>query len=408
MSARLSLFAGFGVELEYMLVDAETLDVRPAADRLLAAQAGEIVAEVEVGAISWSNELVLHVIELKTHGPAASLEPLTALFQESVRRIGSLLEPMGMRLLPTGMHPWMDPATETKLWPHEYSAVYEAYDRIFSCQGHGWSNLQSAHLNLPFADDEEFGRLHAAIRLLLPLLPALAASSPLADGRLQPWRDYRMEVYRTNSARVPEVAGQVVPERAFSEAEYRERIFAPMMGAMAALDPAGVLEEEFLNSRGAIARFGRGSIEIRVVDVQECPQADLAIVAATVAVLRGLVEERWLDSASQRAFATDRLAAVLRATARDAEAAEVDQALARALGRGAMRSAGEVWRSLIEGASARGALDSVFEPALEHLLARGTLATRIARAVGEHPDRARLAVVYGELADCLAAGRLFG
>ena len=41
-------------------------------------------------------------------------------------------------------------------------------------------------LNLPFSSDEEFGRLHAAIRLLLPLLPALAASSPL------------VEVYRAN------------------------------------------------------------------------------------------------------------------------------------------------------------------------------------------------------------------
>jgi glutamate---cysteine ligase / carboxylate-amine ligase len=243
---------------------------------------------------------------------------------------------------------------------------------------------------------------------VLPLLPALAASSPLADGRLQPWRDYRMEVYRTNSARVPEVAGRVVPEPAFSEAEYRERVFAPMMRAMAPLDPEGVLEEEFLNSRGAIARFGRGSIEIRVIDVQECPLADVAIVAATVAALRALVEERWLGAAGQRAFETERLAAVLAATARDAERAEVDPALARALGRPGARTAGEVWRSLVEGAAARGELDAAFEPALEHILERGTLAARIVRSTGPEPDRARLTAVYRELADCLEGGRLFG
>ena len=84
--------------------------------------------------------------------------------------------------MPTGMHPWMDPAREFELWPHGDREIYAAFDRIFDCRGHGWANLQSMHLNLPFADDDEFGRLHAAIRALLPLLPALAASSPFADG----------------------------------------------------------------------------------------------------------------------------------------------------------------------------------------------------------------------------------
>ena len=52
-----------------------------------------------------------------------------------------------------------------------------------------------------------------------------------------------------------------------------------------------VPRDEWLNARGAIARFGRGTIEIRVLDVQECPQADLAICAAVVEVLQALVAE---------------------------------------------------------------------------------------------------------------------
>ena len=54
------------------------------------------------------------------------------------------------------MHPWMDPRAAS-LWPHEYGEVYAAYDRIFDCRRHGWANLQSVHLNLPFADEREFG-----------------------------------------------------------------------------------------------------------------------------------------------------------------------------------------------------------------------------------------------------------
>ena len=56
--------------------------------------------------------------------------------------------------MPGGAHPWMDPARETRLWPHEDNEIYEAFDRIFGCTGHGWSNLQCVHLNLPFDDDE--------------------------------------------------------------------------------------------------------------------------------------------------------------------------------------------------------------------------------------------------------------
>src|SRR5262249_20775901 len=179
----LHLCQGFGVELEYMIVDADSLHVLPVADRVLHSVAGEYVNDVERGAITWSNELALHVIELKTTEPAPHLDGLCASFEESIGEINERLAPLKGRLMPTAMHPWMEPDREMRLWPHDYSPVYEAFNRIFDCRGHGWANLQSVHLNLPFANDKEFARLHAAVRLLLPLLPALAASSPVVEGR---------------------------------------------------------------------------------------------------------------------------------------------------------------------------------------------------------------------------------
>src|SRR5690606_6820390 len=112
-----SLFEVFGVEMEYMIVDRETLDVRPVADRLLEAASGSITEEFEAGTLTWCNELAAHVIELKTTRPVASLHGLGALFRADLARIEALLEPMGCRLLPTAMHPWMDPHTEMRLWP---------------------------------------------------------------------------------------------------------------------------------------------------------------------------------------------------------------------------------------------------------------------------------------------------
>lgn len=407
---RWRLWQAVGIELEYMLVDAASLDVFPRTDEVLEAVAGRYESEVELGAISWSNELVLHVIELKTTEPAESLAPLPARFQDSVGRIGEILAPLGGRLMPTAMHPWMDPARETRLWPHEHRPIYEAFDRIFGCGGHGWSNLQSVHLNLPFAGDAEFGRLHAAIRAVLPLLPALAASSPVVEGRVTGALDSRMEAYRGNAAKVPSVGGEVIPEPVYTEADYDRVIFQPMFAEIAPHDPEGVLRHEFLNSRGAIARFGRGSIEIRVVDSQECPRADLAVAALIVAALRLLDAERWAPLAELQALPVAPLARVLRSCVRDAERAEVDDpALLRVLGLPATPApAGEIWRRLAETAAAAGLLEAgPWDEPLDLYLSRGTLARRIVTALGPDPGRRDLERVYRRLCDCLAAGELF-
>lgn len=409
--SRLGWFEGYGIEIEYMIVDDESLAVRPIADRLLAqAAGGEIRSEVERGAIAWSNELALHLVELKTNGPAPSLRGLDTAFQADVDEANRMLAPDGARLLPGAMHPWMDPDIELRLWPHGNNAIYEAYDRIFSCRGHGWSNLQSMQINLPFGDDEEFGRLHAAIRLALPILPALAASSPFADGQATGLLDTRMEVYRINSRRIPSITGDVIPEPIFTESEYREGILDAMYRDIAPLDPEGLLQEEWLNSRGVIARFDRHAFEIRVIDSQECPRADLVIAQLTSALARALGEEAWSDARTQRSFATDRLAAILAVCNRDAEAAVIeDTGFLRALGYTTASScrAARLWADLAERLVAREYFDATAGRTLERMLAAGTLARRLLDAVGPEPDRAGMTNVYRELSGCLAEGRLF-
>ena len=414
MSAPLRLFEGHGIELEYMLVDRRTLDVLPISDQLLRAQAGVLTGDVEVGPIAWSNELVLHVLELKTNGPAADLAGLPAAFGASLARVDELLAPLGACLLPGPMHPWMDPAREMRLWPHDNGEIYGAFDRIFDCRGHGWANLQSAHLNLPFGDDEgpqsEFGRLHAAIRLILPILPALAAGSPVHDGVLTGRADSRLEVYRHNARRVPLASGLVVPERAFSRREYERKILGPLYDAMAPHDPEGILRHEWCNARGAIARFDRNAIEIRVLDVQECPRADIAIAAAVTGAVRMLVEERAVALQEQQAWEVEPLAALLRACIDRGEAARIDARAYLALfgypGGGA--TAGELWHHILgELALAWPRRMDPFLPALGTIVREGTLARRIVRALGGDTRRGKLHEVWSELARCLRAGELF-
>lgn len=397
------LFEAIGVELEYMIVDRHTLDVRPLSDQVLTAQAGRLTEEVEVGTLSWSNELVLHVIELKTSGPARSLDGLVDAFQRDVGRIDTLLEPHQARLMPTAVHPWMDPMGEMRLWPHNYNAVYAALDRIFDCRGHGWANLQSAHLNLPFHGDEEFARLHTAIRLVLPLLPAIAASSPVLERRETGFADSRLEAYRTNAARIPSVTGLVVPELVRSEVEYRERILAPIYADVAPHDPDGVLRHEWMNARGAIARFDRSTIEIRVLDVQECPRADLAIARWVVEVLKGLCEERWSDVAEQQSWPTERLSEILAGCTRYAERAALDAKYCGLFGAPDAMTAGELCRHLFEANFSPDERSSADLAPLRTILDRGTLATRITAALSGHS----LDAVYRRLCDCLRDGVIF-
>jgi gamma-glutamyl:cysteine ligase YbdK (ATP-grasp superfamily) len=406
----LHAFKGYGIELEYMIVDRDDLSILPIADRLLNNAAEGSGHDVRRGMIGWSNEMVLHVIEVKNPSPSPSLQELPQAFQSEVQTINRMLQVHNARLMPTAMHPWMNPRTETRLWPHDNQSIYRAYDRIFDSKRHGWANLQSMHVNLPFADGREFARLHAAIRLALPILPALAASSPIAEERNSGYADYRMQVYWNNADAIPSIAAQVIPETVSSRAEYEEAILAPMYRDIAPFDPEGVLRHEWLNSRGAIARFDRNAIEIRVIDTQECPRADLAIAAAASYLTRKLyiVGENELDV--QQDTSTEALAAILRLCISAGEEAVIDSPDYLALlGFPESRcNARELWSYLIEQMLQDGMEGAdIWNEPLQVILREGPLARRILRAVDGDYSRKRLEVVYRELCGCLDEGRMF-
>src|SRR5690606_13371903 len=99
--------------------------------------------------------------------------------------------------------------------------------------------------------------------------------------------------YRTNAKRVPSVSGYVIPEPCYTEQSYRTELLQKIFDDIAPLDPDGILQEEWLNARGAIARFDRNAIEIRVLDLQEHPGADIAILQFIIGVIKSLTESKW-------------------------------------------------------------------------------------------------------------------
>jgi gamma-glutamyl:cysteine ligase YbdK (ATP-grasp superfamily) len=455
------LWERFGVEMEFMIVDRDTLNVLPRADVPLGKDKdGNQLSDIEYDDIGLSNELVSHVLEFKCAHPKSTFDGLGKRFFHEIRRANKKLEKINAMLLPSACHPFMDPA-EMKLWPYDCLDIYQTYDRIFNCKGHGWANLQSTHLNLSFDGDEEFGELHAAIRLLLPLIPAIAASSPYLDGKYTGYRDARINVYRHNQDKVPEITGQVIPEQAYSYDEYNKMIFDKVKKAIAPYDTEHLLNHFFLNSRGAIARFDRGAIEIRLVDIQECPNADIAIAELEIATLKAIVNGKFATSRSGntagssnaadiseaansvphtlkeyreflRNFDTTRLAELLNKTVKDAENASIDwaeylsvfgmnfatasastspvttSAATSPASSPATHSitAGDLWKHIYS--VVKNDLTEVSQSVMEKMLERGTLSSALYKALGDNPSREAFVSEYKKLADCLAHNRLYG
>lgn len=394
------LFEVFGIELEYMLVTSSNLKIAPIVDKLMTLKNGSVTSDISNGKIEWSNELVAHVVELKTNGPTNQLEDLDLLFQKNIKEINKLLLSENAQLMPAASHPLMDPEKEMKLWEHHYSEIYSLYNKIFDCRGHGWSNVQSMHLNLPFYGDDEFEKLHAAIRVLLPIIPALSASSPIFEGKDTGYLDARMNVYKTNQKEIPEMTGKVIPEQVFNKLDYIKEIFDPINMAIKPYDTEKILDKHFLNSRGAIARFDRNAIEIRVIDVQECPKADLAIAVLIIETLKLLVSEELVSLDDQKKWHEDALFSIFNDVIEDAENTQLtDLKYLNLFDMDEECTAGELWETIFQRVNHN--ISQKHKKSINFILEHGSLSTRILKGISRDFSVANINGVYAKLCSCL-------
>lgn len=297
-----------GLELEYPVVDRD-LNVAPLVEEALSALAGRPCSDVELGRVGFSNEIMDHVVEIKNVRPHRSLARAEGDLVEGVRRMALVLDQrFRARLLPGGMHPWFVPE-KARLWRRSNRRIYETYARLFDVRTHGWANVQAVHVNLPMGSPEEATAMMNAARLLVPYLPALAASSPLVEGELTGAVDNRVHWLLQHQARLPESMARLVPEPLEKYTDYRRDILGRMYAAVDRLPDAGALRHEFLNARGAVFKASRESMEVRILDVQECVAMDVAVAWFTRRAIKHLA--RHLDElrpAPQEALEADLLA----------------------------------------------------------------------------------------------------
>ena len=231
-------------------------------------------------------------MELKANKPFKSPRTFEETMQKGVTSLSDILEKHGASLLGTGMHPLLN-LDETGVWPHRHRKIYEEYSRVFNLKQHGWLNIQSFHLNLPYINEDDGIELHNQLANLCAYLPAVSASSPIYEGKAGAYVDNRLWFYKTNQAEVPSIAGDIVPEYTASFKQYREEVIGKFSRDLAGAGAGeALLLKEWVNSRGVIFRFDRAALEVRVMDEQECIKSDVALSCFIRAVLRGMMAQQ--------------------------------------------------------------------------------------------------------------------
>jgi gamma-glutamyl:cysteine ligase YbdK (ATP-grasp superfamily) len=171
-----------GPEHEFSLVNDE-LKALPIVDQVLKDFHGRVVNSVKLPRFSFAKELQLHVMEVKPNEPFHTPVEFEETMQEAVQTLQSFIgRKYGAHLLGTGMHPLLR-LDETNVWPHRHRQIYEAFSKVFNLKRHGWLNIQSYPLNVPYSDEKSGILLHNMISNICPYLPALSASSPIFEGK---------------------------------------------------------------------------------------------------------------------------------------------------------------------------------------------------------------------------------
>ncbi len=219
-----------------------------------------------------------------------------------------------------------------------------------------------------------------------------------------------LKYYKTNQSKIPSITGRIIPEAVFSKRNYIHSIYEKIRADVAPYNQSDLLDPIWVNSRGAIARFDRGSVEIRLIDSQECPKAEMAVAALMIELVKALAEERFMDYETQTKCRTEGLAQILELCMEQGEQAIIrDADYIRLFGLSEKEvPAGVIWSSVLnELTSQPGNSLQTWKATLEVILEKGTLANRVISALNGQSESDSIRQVYRTLCACLDKNELF-
>jgi len=250
-----------GIEEEFAVLDAGTLDLVPRFEELRDSAAAEdpLLSEAIAG------ELISSEIEIRS-GRGEDLADAQARQRELRQRLFASAAGRGIALGATGTHPWSDYREQHNIDTEHYHRVVDGLQYVARR-----NNTFSMHVHVGVRGPDRAIRVCDRLRPVLPLLLALSANSPYVDARDSGLHSARSQTFTKSFPRCG------IPEAFGTWAAYRDYV-------------------EFLVNTNSIVEytqvwwsirphFSFGTVEVRICDAQSTAQEAEALTALIVAAV---------------------------------------------------------------------------------------------------------------------------
>jgi carboxylate-amine ligase len=188
-----------GIEEEFAVLDAQTLDLAPRFEELrdAAAEFDPVLFQAITG------ELISSEIEIVS-GRGEDLHDALAHQRDHRRRLFALSAERGIALGSTGTHPWADYREQHNIDTAHYRRVVEGLGYVARR-----NNTFSLHVHIGVNDAERAVRVCDRLRPILPVLLAVSSSSPFLEGHDTLLHSARSQIFTKSFPRcgVPDAFG---------------------------------------------------------------------------------------------------------------------------------------------------------------------------------------------------------
>jgi carboxylate-amine ligase len=248
-----------GLEEEFAVLDAQTLDLAPRFEELrdIAAQLDPVLFQAITG------ELISSEIEIVS-GRGEDLHDAVARQRDHRRRLFALSAARGVALGSTGTHPWADYREQPNIDTEHYRRVVEGLGYVARR-----NNTFSLHVHVGVNGADRAVRVCDRLRPVLPVLLAASSSSPFLDGNDTLLHSARSQTFTKSFPRcgVPDVFGSWRPFRDYLELLIATNSIVEYTQVWWSIRPHATY----------------GTIEVRICDAQVTASESEALAALIVA-----------------------------------------------------------------------------------------------------------------------------
>jgi carboxylate-amine ligase len=248
-----------GIEEEFAVLDAASLDLVPRFEELRDAAAAEDPAL----ASAIAGELISSEIEIRS-GRGEDVHDALRRQRDARNRLFALAEARGVALAATGTHPWADYREQRNIDTEHYRRVVDGLQYVARR-----NNTFSLHVHVGARDLDRAVRACDRLRPVLPMLLAISANSPYLDARDSGLHSARSQAFTKSFPRCG------IPDAYGSWAAYRDYV-------------------DFLIRTDSIVEYTQvwwsirphlsfGTVEVRICDAQSTATESEALTALIVA-----------------------------------------------------------------------------------------------------------------------------